>query len=185
MDKVIFIFSLALVVVPAAIIDIRSRRIPNLLTLAGIIIGFGINIFLTGFSGSAEAGIGLLMAFGISLPLWLMGWVGAGDVKLVSAVGAIVGMALVLPVLAGVAIAGGVFALMYVIFMRLQHEPLYVIMMSAIFSGKSEEGGQLTAGLNGIQMDGVPLNGVPRARRGIPYAIPVAIGSLSAIVYLS
>jgi len=174
MDNVIFIFPLAMIVVPAAIIDIRSRRIPNLLSLAGIIIGFGINAFFAGFSGAADAGIGLFLAFAISFPLWLIGWVGAGDVKLVSAVGAIVGMTLVLPVLAGVAIAGGVFALMYVIALRLQREPLYVIMMSAIYSRKSES--------ENAESD---QDSVSTMTNGIPYAIPVAIGSLSAIVYLS
>lgn len=174
MDKVALIFSLALVVMPAAIIDIRSRRIPNWLSLAGIIVGFCLNVFLSGFPGAAEAGIGLLLAFGVSLPLWLMGWVGAGDVKLVTAVGAIVGMTLVFPVMAGVAIAGGAAALMYAVSLYLQREPLYVIMMSSFFSGKSAD--------KQLMSDHDP---VIEMKKGIPYAIPVAIGSLSAIVYLS
>lgn len=174
MDRVVLIIALAVVIIPAVIFDIRSRRIPNLLSLAGIILGFGLNVFFHGLSGAADAGLGLLWAFGISLPFWLMGWAGAGDVKLVSAVGAIVGASLVLPVLAAIAIAGGAVALVYVIALRLQREPLYIIMASSIFSEKPDG-----------EPEKVDDAVVQLARKGIPYAIPVAIGSLTAIVYLS
>ena len=174
MDRVVVFFALVLIVIPAVIFDIRSRRIPNLLSLAGIILGFGLNVYLKGLNGAEDAGVGLLSAFCISVPFWLPGWAGAGDVKLVSAVGAIVGKTLVLPVLASIAIAGGAVALVYVISLRIQQEPLYIIMASSIFSAKP--------GRESEKVDDAVGSVV---RKGIPYAIPVAIGSLTAIVYLS
>lgn len=174
MDRVVLVFTLILIIIPAVIFDIRSRRIPNLLPLAGIILGFGVNVYFKGLSGAADAGIGLLLAFGISVPFWFPGWAGAGDVKLVTAVGAVVGKTLVLPVLAGIAIAGGAVALVYVIALKIQQEPLYVIMASSIFSAKPDGASEKVDDAVG-----------PVVRKGIPYAIPVAIGSLAAIVYLS
>lgn len=89
---------LALVAFVAAVYDYRFRRIPNWLTLSGVLLGIGLNSFLnvTGlhwYSGydwrSALAGMGL--AFAVYFPLYLLRGMGAGDVKLMAAIGAIVG----------------------------------------------------------------------------------------------
>jgi prepilin peptidase CpaA len=44
------------------------------------------------------------------LPFYVLGWMGAGDAKLMAAVGAVVGSGWVLPVLAAVVVAGAVMA---------------------------------------------------------------------------
>lgn len=89
---------LALVAFVAAVYDFRFRRIPNWLTLGGVLLGLGLNSFLnvtglTWHSGynwrSALAGMGL--AFAVYFPLYLLRGMGAGDVKLMAAIGAIVG----------------------------------------------------------------------------------------------
>lgn len=170
----LILFVLAIVVVPAAIVDVRSRRIPNLLSLAGILLGFALNVYFSGLDGVLAAAAGMLLAFAIGFPLWLAGWLGAGDVKLVAAVGAIVGMTLVLPVLAGIAMTGGALAVLHLLAQRLQKEPAYVYAMSIFFSGKKAEG--------------LPVGEMEMAQPkkiGMPYAVPVAIGSLATIVYLS
>ena len=73
-------------------------RIPNWLTLAGVVVGIGLNTFLAvdglhwydGYNWrSSLAGMGL--AFLIYFPLYLLRGMGAGDVKLMAAVGALVG----------------------------------------------------------------------------------------------
>lgn len=170
------LFLLAVIVLPAAWIDFRQRRIPNELCLAGILLGVMYHLLTAGLSGAGFSLLSFLLAFAAGFPLWLLGWMGAGDVKLVAAVGAIVGMKLVLPVLAGVAIAGGAVALVYLVALRLQDEPLYVIVASSLASPKA---GDQQPQKN---MEGVP---VPVKKKGIPYAIPVALGSLAAIVYMS
>lgn len=171
-------FLLAVIVLPAAWIDFRQRRIPNELCLAGILLGVMYHLLTAGVSGAGFSLLSFLLAFAAGFPLWLLGWMGAGDVKLVAAVGAIVGMKLVLPVLAGIAIAGGAVALVYLVALRLQDEPLYVIVASAISSPKSGE----VSTQNGHGSTDVPA---AVKRKGIPYAIPVALGSLAAIVYVS
>ena len=90
---------LALVVVIAAVYDVRYRRIPNWLTLSGVLLGLGLNWWV-GSQLGADAGFGVLralkglgLAFVIYFPLYILRGMGAGDVKLMSAVGAIAGAA--------------------------------------------------------------------------------------------
>lgn len=102
---------LAALLLAATVSDVRSRRIPNALTLAGCLAGVAVSAVAAGLDGLAASGAGLFYAFIITLPLWLVGWLGAGDVKLVSAVGAFVGNGLVFEVLLAIGAAGGVLAL--------------------------------------------------------------------------
>ena len=80
-------------VIAAAVFDIRSRRIPNWLNLLGVLLGLALNLWLGGFGGLWFALKGLGLAMLIYFPLYLIRGMGAGDVKLMAAVGAIVGPA--------------------------------------------------------------------------------------------
>jgi prepilin peptidase CpaA len=84
---------LLLLVITAAVFDIRTRRIPNWLTLTGIILGFALNAILQypyPLTGVKHSGFGLLFAFAIYFVLYLIHAMGAGDVKLMAAIGAII-----------------------------------------------------------------------------------------------
>ncbi len=83
--------TLAALGIAAAVIDIRTRRIPNPLVAAGIIAGFAGNFALHGAAGLKTAGIGFMLGFGVYFLLYLLHAMGAGDVKLMGAVGAIAG----------------------------------------------------------------------------------------------
>ena len=75
----------------AAWLDVRTRRIPNSLTVSGFLMGVAVHTVIGGWHGvlaSLEgAGLGLL----ILLPLVLLRGLGAGDWKLMGAVGAFLG----------------------------------------------------------------------------------------------
>lgn len=94
----------------ATVIDLRSRRIPNELTAA--IVGVGLGLAATGTSGITVAAsfTGFLLGLLLMMPGYMLGATGAGDVKLMGAVGAIVGPALVVSAFLFTAIAGGVLA---------------------------------------------------------------------------
>src|SRR6187401_239353 len=80
----------------ATAIDLRSRRIPNELTAAMAVSGLA--LAATGVSGMTTAAslAGLVLGLLLMLPGYGLGATGAGDVKLMAAVGAIVGPPLVL-----------------------------------------------------------------------------------------
>lgn len=102
--------ALASGVLVASILDIRSRRIPNALTAT--MAGVGIGLAATGISGVSLGAsfVGFVLGLALMLPGHALGATGAGDVKLMAAVGAIVGPALVVSAFLFTAIAGGVLA---------------------------------------------------------------------------
>ena len=95
----------------ATIIDLRTRRIPNVLT-AGMS-GLGIALAATGVSGVTPLGAlgGFALGLLLMMPGYMLGATGAGDVKLMAAVGAILGPALVITAFLFTAVTGGVLAL--------------------------------------------------------------------------
>ncbi len=99
----------------AGLIDVRTRRIPNWLCAAGLVAGFAFQFHLHGARGLLTAVEGMGLALVIYVPLWLLRGMGAGDVKLMAALGAIAGPVhwFVLFLVASIlgAIAAGVLAL--------------------------------------------------------------------------
>jgi prepilin peptidase CpaA len=102
---------LGILVAIAAVFDIRFRRIPNWLVLAGVFVGFTWNVYSSGWSGLGRAAAGLGLGFALYFPLYLIRARGAGDVKLLAAVGAITGPVNCLWIFLSTAILGGVIAL--------------------------------------------------------------------------
>ena len=104
----------------AAVVDVRTRRIPNLLTFGGAALGLAVQTFTAGLPGLESSAAGLAVGLGLFLPMFLLGGMGAGDVKLLAAVGAWLGpMGAVWSALFSV-MAGGVLA----IFVALRHRYL-------------------------------------------------------------
>src|SRR5262245_51535241 len=106
---------LLLGVIPAAIIDLRVRRVPNWLTLTAALLGIALNSFLFETAGvwMSLKGVGLAML--IYFPLYLLRGMGAGDVKLMVAVGAIAGPANWLGILVLTASFGAIAAVILVV----------------------------------------------------------------------
>ena len=107
---------LGILVAIAAVFDIRYRRIPNWLVLAGIIVGLAWNVYSSGWSGLLRASEGLGLGFILYFPLYLIRARGAGDVKLLAAVGAIAGPLNCFWIFLLTAILGGIIALLLLIF---------------------------------------------------------------------
>lgn len=91
----------------AAVWDLRTERIPNLLSLAGLLAGLLVHLALGGARGAMLAALGAaVFALPFVLPWWL-GGLGGGDVKLALALGSIVAwpVALAALIFGGVAMA--------------------------------------------------------------------------------
>lgn len=108
---------LMVLLVTAAVIDYRSHRIPNWLVLSGTLFGLIYNVVFPPFPNAnilwPLEGLGL--GFIVFLPLYLIGAMGAGDVKLVAMVGAIIGPVDMVWVLLYTMIVGGVLAILFVL----------------------------------------------------------------------
>ena len=104
---------LAVLVLVGGYYDIRYRRIPNWLTLPGVIVGFALNAFLEPpwWHGLGYAGLGVALALIINFPLYLLHARGAGDVKFLAAIGALVGWPDWIAIFLLSSILGGVLAL--------------------------------------------------------------------------
>ncbi|MGH8354553.1 MAG: A24 family peptidase [Pseudomonas sp.] len=67
--------------------DLRRHRIPNFLVLLGLALGLVGQAYSGGLSGLGDGALGLLIGFGVFLPLYALGGMAAGDVKLMAMVG--------------------------------------------------------------------------------------------------
>jgi prepilin peptidase CpaA len=101
---------LLLLVLTAGIYDIKYRRIPNWLVATGLLLGVILNTFLFEWTGLKASLLGIGFAFIIYFPLYLLRGMGAGDVKLMMAVGALVGPASWFAIFIVTGILGGVIA---------------------------------------------------------------------------
>jgi len=103
------------VVLGAAVYDVRYRRIPNWISVSGVLLGFALNTFLyQGWPGFRHSLIGFAVGFCAYLTLYALRAMGAGDVKLMGAVGAIVGWPDWFGIFIVTAIVGGIMALILV-----------------------------------------------------------------------
>ena len=161
------IVTIALLLPLAVIItyhDVRYRRIPNAYVLAALIGGVAINGIFAGLSGLLGSLAGCVLAFGLMFMLHVFGAMGAGDVKLFAAIGAVTGAHLVLPTFLIVVLTGGVLA-----FVSIIRAGVLVTTMHRVL--------QILVGmLPGWEM---PKFAIPTDRsHTIPYGVAITIGSI-------
>jgi prepilin peptidase CpaA len=104
-----------LVVGVAVITDLRSRRIPNLLTFSAFCLAVVIRTALQGWIGFGIALSGAVLAMGLLLLLHAGKGIGMGDLKLAGAVGAFVGPIVAVVAMFASAIAGGILAIAWML----------------------------------------------------------------------
>jgi len=96
--------------------DLRSRRIPNWLTVSGLVIGIAANTALGGWGGLKTSLLGAAVGLALLLPFVLLRSLGAGDWKLAGALGAFVGPGILVDLLLGSVFVAGVMAVALVIY---------------------------------------------------------------------
>lgn len=100
-----------LISVAACVTDLRTRRIPNVITFSAAAAGLLFQIWNDGASGALLAGGGWLTGLAIFLPFFALGGMGGGDVKLLAALGTWLGAYETLYLALYSAVAGGALAL--------------------------------------------------------------------------
>lgn len=163
---------LIVLLLPAMFFDIRQHRIPNWLTLSFWIIGIASHVVLQGWNGFLESGGGWLLMLALMLPLYALGFMGAADVKLMAAVGAIVGSGATLQVAFGIVLTGMLMSLV-----MLAKQGLLVSVLSRFRD---------MFGLSVATRRAAYLEPVGKEKHLVlPYAIPITIGTLCALVLMS
>src|SRR6266702_3028370 len=95
--------------------DLLAHRIPNRLTGSLLCVGLTLQLVLGGWSALGEAALGAVVGLAMLLPLYLSRATGAGDVKLLAALGALLGPYWILVAGIYTLLAGGVLALGYLL----------------------------------------------------------------------
>lgn len=148
--------------------DFKALRIPNWLTFGGAIVGLLVNIFSAGFDGLLFSLSGGMVGLLLLIPLYIIGKLGAGDVKLLAMTGMFIGVEGV--VWAGLwsAVAGGILAL------------VWVVAKTGLRSAYHELVGTLTMLRFGVnEVLAAPKGSVLKAK--MPYALAIAVGSLMSV----
>ena len=159
-----FLIPLALLI---SYYDVCYRRIPNAFVLATLAAGILINVIFGGINGAVASLGGCALAFFLMFVLHVFGAMGAGDVKLFAAIGAIMGHQLVLPMFFVVILTGGVLG---VISMLRTGQPKLIMMR--VF--------HIVLGV--LPGHSVPRFSVPDDRRyTIPYGVAITLGSLISL----
>ena len=164
--------ALAALVLVAAVFDVRRRRIPNWLTFAGIGAGFALNAVLSGPSGLARSGLGFGLALGVYLPLFAIRALGAGDVKLMAAAGALAGPANWFVLFLLTSVIGGVIALAIVL---ARGE------VAAVFRNIFRILASLLR-LRAPYRDHPRLDVASRSAATLPHALPIALGAMGFLL---
>jgi prepilin peptidase CpaA len=99
----------------ASWIDYKERRVPNWLNAAIAAMGILVQGVFFGWSGVGTALSGMLIGFGVLIVPWLMHGMGAGDVKLMAAIGAWFGPVMTVTAFCSGALIGGVIAVIMIV----------------------------------------------------------------------
>jgi len=163
----------ALVAIGAGVLDWRSRRIPNWLTVPGAAVGIAVNTFLYRWSGLKTALLGMALGLVLLLPFVLVRSLGAGDWKLAGALGACLGPRPLVAVLVAAILVAGVMALAVVVWTGRLKQTLANIahIVAALFSLRLP-GPQVS--LDNPQATKIPF-GVALALAALLYAVARAM----------
>ncbi|MCJ7602209.1 MAG: prepilin peptidase [Desulfobulbaceae bacterium] len=164
---------LAAVLSVASITDIRSRKIPNFLTFPTILAGLMFHLFTTGFDGLFYSLKGLGLGFALLIPFYAGGGMGAGDVKLMSAVGAVVGAGQVFTVFLLTTISGGIYALVLMLIRGTLKEELQFV---ACLMWQAVSGGGLAA----LK---IQKKNKSDMRYTVPYGLAIACGTSASFFW--
>ncbi|MHC4400369.1 MAG: A24 family peptidase [Planctomycetota bacterium] len=164
---VCWLVSVTLVV--AALIDGYKLKVPNWLTFPMVISGWIASAIWFGWAGLGWSMLGTAVGLGLLLPMYAIGGMGAGDVKLLGGVGAWVGVGNTVGAFVVSAIAGAVIAVLMVLYRRRwrKHQDQFMAIMTEIL----------------VVRDPSQLSAIAAERKStmllLPYGIPIAIGSIA------
>jgi prepilin peptidase CpaA len=148
----------------AGILDLRSRRIPNALTVTGAATALVLRAPL-GWEALADGALGIGLALLLTVPLFLLNALGGGDVKLLAAAGAFLGPVDLVGASLLIGLLGGVLALVEAV----RRGALRVVLLNVAY--------MIGRWFSPVRRELAPTLTSPAAM-AIPYGVPIAVGAL-------
>jgi prepilin peptidase CpaA len=170
-NDALFMLSSSCVLITAAIFDLRYQKIPNALTFPTMIIAlayFGVTRGLDGLLFSAG---GLFLGMAILIIPYLMGGMGAGDVKLLGAAGAVLGPLGIFNAFVLTAFIGGIYAVILVL-VNYRHSRGFVLRLTTMFKTFAQTG----------QLIYIPAPKDEKKPK-LSYGIAIALGALCTMAW--
>jgi prepilin peptidase CpaA len=165
-------FTVIILVMAAGVIDFITHRISNLLTVGGFLIALSLQLSFYGWDGLTNGLVGFFVAFIIYFPLYVLGWMGAGDVKLMAAVGGFIGWPDTLLVVGLSTAAGSITAI------------AILIVRGGFVEYISRYGSMLHCLLSTGQFAYVAPKEGSAAMTRFPYAFAITLGTLATLAWL-
>jgi len=156
----------------SSIRDVRQRRIPNRVTFPAIAAGLAAHTLAGGWLGLGDAALAGLIAGGVFLIFYLAGGMGAGDVKLMTAIGCLAGLPSLKLLIIATVLAGAAFALAISVHHGRLRETL--LNVGAVLQHHSLRGLEPHPELNLSRQETLRL----------PFALPAAAGCLFTVCSL-
>jgi prepilin peptidase CpaA len=166
--------ALVVLLLAAAWTDVRDRRIPNALVFAGAVAGISLSVADAGSAGLWRSVAALCLGTCILLPAYAFRLMGAGDVKLVGAVGSFVDPVGLLGVLLGTFLVGGVMACAVALRAHAAGalaRNLKIIVFGGLFDVATGQMPDVTARIRSVG--------------NLPYAVAIAAGTAASLMTAS
>ncbi len=163
----------AVVLIVAAWIDGKELRVPNWLTYSMVLSGLVYNTVVGGWGGLWFAFLGMIVGLLTLLPLYSVGGMGAGDVKLMAGIGAWLGSYITFYAFVATVVVGAVMAVLMVLYKRgfQKHYAQFLMIMNEWMTVRNP------AELSKIAKERKPTMFL------LPYGIPICIGSIGYFCY--
>ena len=157
----------------AYVIDARVLKVPNWITFPLAFTGIAFHCFTSGWAGLGFAMMGLAAGLATLLPLYAVGGMGAGDVKLMAGAGAWVGMGLITSSFIANALVGG---LMAVVMVALSGRTMHHLRMAGV----------IIRDIVTLKNPRVMFDRATERKPTmllLPYGIPVCIGAITTFIH--
>ncbi|QDT64473.1 A24 family peptidase [Calycomorphotria hydatis] len=163
----------ALILIWAAWIDGKELRVPNWMTYPMALTGLIFNCWVGGWAGLGDGMLGLVAGLLTLMPLYAVGGMGAGDVKLMAGMGAWLGWEITVYAFAVSVVVGAVMAVAMVLW-RGAFQKHYANFLMLWFEWATVK-------------DPRKLSAIARERKPtmmlLPYGIPICVGSIAYFFY--
>ena len=161
------------VLIIAAYIDGKQLKVPNWITFPMVLSGLVYSTVVGGWEGLGAGLLGMTVGLLTLLPLYSIGGMGAGDVKLMAGIGAWMGVMPTVWAFVATVIVGAVMSVIMVLWSKEweKHYGQFIMIIMEIFSVKDPR-----------KLTDIAKERKPRMKL-LPYGIPICIGSIAYFAY--